>query len=164
MEKETHATRAESSSSDDLEVQEINLEHSINHAVLLRDISYTKDTVASEQLSRVTTVKQGDGEEARHVGFWHRDLNNVRLHVFKLWVRTGEANQNPHSSLGVDCFMASLDPYGVPHTGALPLLRCLLPHPKKLLIVDRLRRRLRWANSAVPRWTSYRRTSDSPSY
>lgn len=164
MEKERHATKAESSSSDDLEVQEINLDHSINHALLLRDISYTKDTVASEQLSRVTTVKQGNGEEAKHVGFWHRDLNNVRLHVFKLWVRTGEANQNAHSSLATDCLLISLDPYGLPHTGAFPLPRGLLPHPKKLLILDRLRRRLRWTESAVPRWTSYRRTSDSPSY
>ena len=33
--------------------------------------------------------QQGGGEQIRHVGFWSHDLVNVRLHVLKLWFRTG---------------------------------------------------------------------------
>ena len=34
--------------------------------------------------------QQGAGEKVRHVGFWSHELVNVRLHVIKLWSRTGE--------------------------------------------------------------------------
>ena len=86
-----------SNSSLDLEVQEIDLDHSINHTLVLQDTNYTKDTVvAAEAFSRRGTKEEGleKSEEPRHVGFWHSDLNNVRLHVLKLWARTGETNQN----------------------------------------------------------------------
>lgn len=33
--------------------------------------------------------QQSGPEKVRHVGFWAHDLVNVRLHVIKLWCRTG---------------------------------------------------------------------------
>ncbi|KAL9128586.1 MAG: hypothetical protein Q9175_007494 [Cornicularia normoerica] len=82
---------AESSSSEDLEAQEIEISHSMNHSLLLQDTNYTKDTVAASQPipgGENEKRRQGDGEKPRHVGFWHAELNNVRLHVLKLWART----------------------------------------------------------------------------
>lgn len=64
---------------------------------MLQDTNYTKDTVAaSEHHVGDENGQQGDGEKPKHVGFWHRELNNVRLHVLKLWARTGKTNQNTH--------------------------------------------------------------------
>ena len=143
--KETHSSSAASSSSEDLEVQEINIRHRIDHGILLQDTNYTKDTVAkSEYLSKSRTGKEGqrDGEETKHVGFWHHDLNNVRLHVLKLWARTGEVNQNAYPSLAVDDLLFSPDPHGLCLTCALSLQRRLLPHTEELLIIGCLRRRL----------------------
>lgn len=94
----------ESCSSEDLEEQEIELNPSIiNHSLLLQDTNYTKDTVAaSEHHARGEDEKgrQGDGEKPRHVGFWHHEMNNVRLHVLKLWLRTGKMNRNQRFELG----------------------------------------------------------------
>ena len=36
-----------------------------------------------------------ENEKPRHVGFWHHDLVNVRLHVLKLWARTSEKPSDP---------------------------------------------------------------------
>ena len=94
---EASVSAPRSNSSVDLEVQEFDLEHSINHTLVLQDTNYTKDTVvAAEEFSRreIKEEELGKSEEAKHVGFWHSDLNNVRLHVLKLWARTGETNQN----------------------------------------------------------------------
>ena len=33
--------------------------------------------------------QQSGPEKPQHVGFWAHELNNVRLHVIKLWCRTG---------------------------------------------------------------------------
>lgn len=88
---------AESSSSEDLEAQEIEISHSMNHSLLLQDTNYTKDTVAASQPipgGENEKRRQGDGEKPRHVGFWHPELNNVRLHVLKLWARTGKVNRS----------------------------------------------------------------------
>ena len=88
--------QVESSSSDDVEGQDIELNLSIHHTLLLQDTNYTKDTVAaSEILPRRDNEKasQRDGEKQGSVGFWHQELNNVRLHVIKLWARTGEMSQ-----------------------------------------------------------------------
>ena len=94
---EASVSAPKSSSSVDLEVQEVDLEHGINHSLFLLDTNYTKDTVvAAEEGSRRGTKEEGkeSSENAKHVGFWHPELNNVRLHVLKLWARTGETNQN----------------------------------------------------------------------
>ena len=94
----------ESCSSEDLEEQEIELNPSIiNHSLLLQDTNFTKDTVAaSEHHARGEDEKrrQGGGEKSRHVGFWHHEMNNVRLHVLKLWLRTGKMNRNQRFGLG----------------------------------------------------------------
>ena len=94
---EASVSAPESSSSVDLEVQEVDLDHDINHGLFLQDTNYTKDTVvAAEEFSRHGTKEEAQekSEPAKHVGFWHPELNNVRLHVLKLWARTGETNQN----------------------------------------------------------------------
>ena len=101
---------AESVSSEDLEVQKPDRNQSMDYALLLHDTNYTKDTVAaSAQISRVGTEKEGQenesGEKTTHVGFWHNDLTNVRLHVLKLWARTGKANQTVDSNLFIDCLL-----------------------------------------------------------
>ena len=64
--KAPHLPQVESSSSDDLEGQNIELSHSIHHSLLLQDTNYTKDTVAaSETLPRRENEKasQRDGEK-----------------------------------------------------------------------------------------------------
>lgn len=86
---ETRPPLTESSSSEDLEGQEIQP----NHSLLLQDTNYTKDTVAASERhvgEKSEKGRQGDGEKPKHVGFWHQELNNVRLHVLKLWARTGK--------------------------------------------------------------------------
>ncbi len=144
-EKETRTEAVESPPSEDLETKDIDISHSIHHGLLLQDTNYTKDTVAaSEHLSRRTTEKrrQGDGDKERHVGFWHQELNNVRLHVLKLWTRTGEVNHNACLSLAVDAVSVSLDPNDLRPACALPLQWRFLSYTEELLIVNRLRRRL----------------------
>ena len=91
--KASHLPQAESSSSDDLEGQDIGLSLSIHHTLLLQDTNFTKDTVAASEIPpRRDNEKasQPDGEKKQSVGFWHQELNNVRLHVIRLWARTGE--------------------------------------------------------------------------
>ena len=98
-----HLPQVESSSSDDLEGQDIELSLSIHHTLLLQDTNYTKDTVAtSETLPRRDNEKtsQRDGEKKASVGFWHQELNNVRLHVIRLWARTGEMSDTTIFKLG----------------------------------------------------------------
>lgn len=93
----------ESSSSEGLEEQDIQLNHGTNHSLLLQDTNYTKDTVASSQhptRSEDEKGRHGEGGESGHVGFWHHELNNVRLHVLKLWARTGKMRRNRHLKLG----------------------------------------------------------------
>ena len=86
-----------SNSREDLEVQEVDLDHGINHGLFLQDTNFTKDTVvAAEEFSRRGTKEERkvNSEKTKHVGFWHPELNNVRLHVLKLWARTGKEHQN----------------------------------------------------------------------
>ena len=93
---------SESRSSGDLEVQEVDLDHHISHSLFLQDTNFTKDTVvAAEEFAKRKTEQEGqeNSEKTKHVGFWHQDLNNVRLHVLKLWARTGETNQNLSSNI-----------------------------------------------------------------
>lgn len=93
---------AETSSSEDLEEQDIQCNHDTNHSLLLQDTNYTKDTVAASQRptgSENEKGPQGEGGMSGHVGFWHHELNNVRLHVLKLWARTGKMNRDRHWKL-----------------------------------------------------------------
>ena len=94
---ETTPPLAVSSSREDLE--ERDFQH--NHKLMLQDTNYTKDTVAASE-HHVGGEKgwQGDGEKPGHVGFWHRELNNVRLHVLKLWARTGKIHRDTPFDLG----------------------------------------------------------------
>lgn len=87
---------------EEVEEQEIKFSHNNNHTLLLQDTNYTKDTVAASEhfpLGRNEKRRQGDGEKPRHVGFWHQELNNVRLHVLKLWARTGKIDRNVFSKI-----------------------------------------------------------------
>ena len=94
---ETPTPLAVSSSRGNLEERDFQLSHSL----LLQDTNYTKDTVAASE-HHVGGEKgwQGESEKPRHVGFWHRELNNVRLHVLKLWARTGKMDPNTPFDLG----------------------------------------------------------------
>ena len=121
---ERTAPASESSSSEDLEVQELDLDHDIHHTLFLQDTNFTKATVvAAEEFSRRKTAEEGQksNEKTKHVGFWHTELNNVRLHVLKLWARTGETNQNLFLILAIDCLSISSDTHGLRLTCALPL-------------------------------------------
>ena len=98
-----HLPQVESSSSDDLEGQDIELSHSIHHSLMLQDTNYTKDTVASSKTHPQRgdeKASQRDGEKQDSVGFWHQEMNNVRLHVIKLWARTGEMSHMTSFKLG----------------------------------------------------------------
>ena len=64
-----------------------------NHFGLL-DIQ-KQDTAATAEDSPESESEKGqrsDPEKPRHVGFWSHELVNVRLHVIKLWCRTGKTN------------------------------------------------------------------------
>lgn len=93
---ETSPPLAVSSSREDLEEGDFQL----NHCLLLQDTVYTKDTVAASEHHVGGEKGWQDGEKPRHVGFWHRELNNVRLHVLRLWARTGKMVQNTSLDLG----------------------------------------------------------------
>lgn len=94
---ETPPPLAVSSSKEDQEERDFQL----NHNLLLQDTNYTKDTVAgSEHHVGGEKGLQGECEKPRHVGFWHQELNNVRLHVLKLWARTGKINETTSSGFG----------------------------------------------------------------
>lgn len=121
---EASVSAPKSTSSIDLEVQEVDLDQGVNHSLFLQDTNFTKDTVvAAEEFSRRGTKEEGqeNSEKAKHVGFWHSELNNVRLHVLKLWARTGETYHNLSSTLAVDCLLISSDSYGLRLTCAVPL-------------------------------------------
>lgn len=88
---ETQPSFVASGPSEDLEGQDVHQ----NHRLLLQDTIYTKDTVAASEYhagGKDENRWQGQDEKPRHVGFWHEELNNVRLHVLKLWARTGKRN------------------------------------------------------------------------
>ena len=90
---ETQLPIAISSSSEDLEEQE----GQPSQSLLLRDTCYTKDTVTAAEShvgGKNKNGSQGDNEKPQHVGFWHQELNNIRLHVLKLWARTGKRNRS----------------------------------------------------------------------
>lgn len=88
---------AVSSSREDLEERDFQN----NHQLMLQHTNYTKDTVAaSERPVGGEKGWQGDGEKPKHVGFWHRELNNVRWHVLRLWARTGKMDHNTLFDLG----------------------------------------------------------------
>ena len=99
---ETPPPLAVSSSREDLEERDFQP----NHSLLLQDTNYTKHTVAaSEHHIGGEKGSQEDGEKPRHVGFWHRELNNVRSHVLKLWARTGKMDQNTPLTLAINKFL-----------------------------------------------------------
>ena len=58
----------------------------------------TTETVGYNAASESESGQQDYDEKPRHVGFWHHDLVNVRLHVLKLWFRTGK--DIPPANLG----------------------------------------------------------------
>ena len=61
-----------------------------NHGLL--ELEDTKEiTDADGDDANVSELgNQAEGGKPRHAGFWHHDMVNVRLHVIKLWARTGE--------------------------------------------------------------------------
>ena len=100
---ESHPPLAQSSSNEDPEERDIVIDHALNHKLLLQDTNYTKHTVVAASQHHTEDVnekgQQESGATANHVGFWHHDLNNVRLHVLRLWARTGKAKTCTHRQL-----------------------------------------------------------------
>lgn len=55
----------------------------------------TKETEGADDYNDGSESEKGRQygiEKQRHVGFWSHELVNVRLHVIKLWIRTGESS------------------------------------------------------------------------
>ena len=66
-------------------------DYAANHLGLL-DIQ-KEDTVDSKEYNAESESERGQqtgAEKPPHAGFWSHDLVNVRLHVIKLWCRTGK--------------------------------------------------------------------------
>ena len=117
-----------------------------NHGLLkLRDTK--DDSEGNETTANLGKLEtQTDSEKPRHVGFWHHDMVNVRLHVIKLWARTGEnVSKELHDNTRNVSLTGYLDlsAHSVRiHTArALALQRSIFPHPRELLVVNRLRGR-----------------------
>ena len=59
----------------------------------LLTLNNTKTTTETSEYnagSESDSDQQHYDQKPGHVGFWHHDLVNVRLHVIKLWLRTGK--------------------------------------------------------------------------
>lgn len=59
----------------------------------LLTLNNTKTQTEATEYNAASESESGQqdfNEKPRHAGFWHHDLVNVRLHVIKLWLRTGE--------------------------------------------------------------------------
>ena len=59
----------------------------------LLTLNNTRTTIEAAEYNAGSESESGQkpyGEKSRNVGFWHHDLVNVRLHVIKLWLRTGK--------------------------------------------------------------------------
>ena len=72
----------------ELEEREID---TLNPGLLtLNKLKTETETAEYNAASESESGQQNFDEKPRHVGFWHHDLVNVRLHVIKLWLRTGK--------------------------------------------------------------------------
>ena len=72
----------------ELEEREID---TLNPGLLtLNNTKTTTETSEYNAGSESESGQQDHHEKSMHVGFWHHDLVNVRLHVIKLWLRTGK--------------------------------------------------------------------------
>ena len=74
----------------DLELEEREVD-TLNPGLLtLNNTKTATETTQYNAGSESESGQQDCDEKPRHVGFWHHDLVNVRLHVINLWLRTGE--------------------------------------------------------------------------
>ena len=72
----------------ELEEREID---TLNPGLLTLNNTKTEiETAECNASSESENGQQNVDKKPRHVGFWHHDLVNVRLHVIKLWLRTGK--------------------------------------------------------------------------
>jgi len=74
-------------SDQDLEVRELD-----TLTPELLNVRWSRDTGSPDEYENNDGNEKGTQDvpqKLRHVGFWHHDLVNVRLHVIKLWARTG---------------------------------------------------------------------------
>ena len=71
----------------ELEEREVD---TLNPGLLTLSTKTTHEAAEYNAGSESESGQQEFDEKPRHVGFWHHDLVNVRLHVIKLWLRTGE--------------------------------------------------------------------------
>ena len=72
----------------ELEEREVD---TLNPGLLGLNITKTEtETAEYNAASESESGQQHYDEKPGPVGFWHHDLVNVRLHVIKLWLRTGE--------------------------------------------------------------------------
>ena len=84
----SHPPVVESDREVELEEREID---TLNPGLLtLNNTKTTTEATEYNAGSESESGQQDHDEKPRHVGFWHHDLVNVRLHVIKLWLRTGE--------------------------------------------------------------------------
>ena len=74
-------------SDDQSEVQEIDI---LNPGSMTLNTTKTAQAEEYNAGSENEKGQQDGNEKPRPVGFWHHDLVNVRLHVIKLWARTGK--------------------------------------------------------------------------
>ena len=81
----------------ELEEREID---TLNPGLLGLTNTKTKTETAEYNASSESENGQQDyDEKPRHVGFWHHDLVNVRLHVIKLWLRTGKDSPSDKTAI-----------------------------------------------------------------
>lgn len=74
----------------DRELEERELD-TLNPGLLTLNNTKTETETADYNVSSESeNGQQNFDKKTRHVGFWHHDLVNVRLHVIKLWLRTGK--------------------------------------------------------------------------
>lgn len=106
----------------------------------LLDVEREKTASAEEYNAESESEKgQQDGnEKPRHVGFWSHELVNVRLHVIKLWCRTGETVGRVPECTSIDLCSISLDPLRLHSPRAQSVQWRLLSHPEQHVLVDRL--------------------------
>ena len=71
----------------ELEEREVD---TLNPGLLTLNDIKTETQTAEYNAASESESGQGFDKKPRAVGFWHHDLVNVRLHVLKLWLRTGE--------------------------------------------------------------------------
>ena len=71
--------------------------------ISLDKLATTTDGEADNASSESEKGQQPPGTgPPQHAGFWHHDMVNIRLHVLKLWARTGKLERQLDCSHGLN--------------------------------------------------------------